>query len=351
MSSTHALGCSLALNGPEMNYGQQMLHALEMAVEDENMPSLKLRIEDDGSEEGQARAAAERLASDPQVFAVVGPMNSWTCEAESPVYSQAGLVQMTPSASSPDLCRQGWKTLFRMCPNDIVQGNVLARVAHELVQAKRVAAVHDRTAFGKPLAQVFLDESCQRGLQSECLTDAKWGEEGSFLKAAQSIVKYEPDAVFIVGLEKPCQKLARVLRDEGFEGVFLGTDAIKPTKVLVTPGFSGPGPYLTNSGISALHQAPEFHRRFESRFGPHHSVYTIEAYDAARMLIQLLRRVKKVDRTEIHQSVLRETGYQGLGGQVRFDEQGERVEPEMGIYRFEGSELKFLGTQRTVFDS
>ena len=136
----------------------------------------------------------------------------------------------------------------------------------------------------------------QRGLQSECLTDAKWGEEDSFSRAAQSIVKYEPDAVFIVGLEKPCQKLARVLRDEGFEGVFLGTDAIKPTKVLVTPGFSGPGPYLTNSGISALHQAPEFHRRFESRFGPHHSVYTIEAYDAARMLIQLLRRAEKGDR-------------------------------------------------------
>ena len=175
MSSTHALGCSLALNGPEMNYGQQMLHALEMAVEDENMPSLKLRIEDDGSEEGQARAAAERLASDPQVFAVVGPMNSWTCEAESPVYSQAGLVQMTPSASSPDLCRQGWKTLFRMCPNDIVQGNVLARVAHELVQAKRVAAVHDRTAFGKPLAQVFLDESRSTGITERMLDRCQVG--------------------------------------------------------------------------------------------------------------------------------------------------------------------------------
>jgi ABC-type branched-subunit amino acid transport system substrate-binding protein len=131
----------------------------------------------------------------------------------------------------------------------------------------------------------------------------------------------------------------------------LGTDAIKPTEVLVTPGFSGPGPYLTNSGTSAFHQAPEFHRRFESRFGPHHSVYTIEAYDAARMLIQLLRRAKKADRAEIHQSVLRETGYQGLGGRIRFDEQGERIEPEMGIYRFEGSELKFLGTQRTAFDS
>jgi ABC-type branched-subunit amino acid transport system substrate-binding protein len=164
-------------------------------------------------------------------------------------------------------------------------------------------------------------------------------------------VKYEPDAVFIVGLEKPCQKMARVLRDEGFEGVFLGTDAIKPTKVLVTPGFSGLGPYLTNSGISAFHQAPEFHQRYESRFGPHHSVYTIEVYDAARMLIQLLRRSESGDRTEIHQLVLGENGYQGLGGRIRFDAQGERIEPEMGIYRFEGSELKFLGTQRTVFDS
>ena len=155
MNERFILGASLALTGPEAPYARQLNQAIELALEDEGLASVSVEVIDDEAETATARAGAERLVADPRVLAVVGPMNSWTCEVQGPIYAAHGLAQITPSASNPDLCRRGWNNFFRMCANDLAQGEALARVAAQLVNAKTVAAVHDGTSFGAPLAKVF----------------------------------------------------------------------------------------------------------------------------------------------------------------------------------------------------
>ena len=122
----------------------------------------------------------------------------------------------------------------------------------------------------------------------------------------------------------------------------LGTDAIKPTRVLVTDGFEGP--YLTNSGTHASDQAPAFHQRFESTFGTHHSIYTVEAYDAAHLLMEVLNEVglERLERAKVIES-LKSRSFDGLSGTVRFDDRGERQDAAIGIYRYDASEgLQYL---------
>jgi branched-chain amino acid transport system substrate-binding protein len=193
---------------------------------------------------------------------------------------------------------------------------------------------------------LFLAEAERLGLDSAGDVRVRTGEPESFRQSAQILKMRRPDAVFIVGTEDPCRAAALMLRREGVSSVFLGTDALKPSRTLITPGFDGPGPYLVSACADAANQAPEFHNRFQARFGPHHSSYTVEAYDAARWCLAALRRVGSSNRKEIL-TALRTVGYAGLSGRVRFDPMGERVDQPVAVYRCDGTQLKFLGIDRS----
>ena len=342
--SPACLGVSLALTGPEGVYARQLRKAIELALDDERQLSpVDIIVADDCAEAGAAARAATRLA-ESDIVAVVGPMNSWTCEVQGPIFARAGLVHITPSASNPELTRRGWPGFFRMCPGDLEQARVLARVARDLVRGRSVAAVHDGTAFAAPLAAAFLDASRQSGLDVGPVAAVQLDEAESFLHAADLIAAARPDAVFIAGLEDPCRLAASAIRAAGSGATFLGTDAIKPSRSLVTPG-AVDGPYLTNAGVDAAQRAPRFHERFETRFGPHHSIYTVEAYDAIRLLAAAVRRAGAPTRAGVLEAIRTMPPHPGLDGEVSFDARGERISPHLGVYRWDGSQMRFVGSQ------
>lgn len=339
------IGASLALTGPEAVYGRQTLHALQLALGDEQLDPEVLVVEDDGSDAARAAKVARALADRADLIAVIGPMNSWTCESQAPVFAAAGVPHISPSASSPVLAERGWRTFFRMCPNDLAQAAVLADVAANISRAGAVAAVHDGTSFGEPLARAFLAGAVARGLRAHRNTGVSLRDGASFERAAAAVLAVAPDAILVVGLEEACRRAALSLRSAGVRGCFLGTDAVKPTRVLVTDGYEVEGPYLTNAGTDAAHQAPEFHRRFESRFGQHHSVYTAEAYDAFRLLARTARTSGFASRERVLEALHRAGPFTGLSGEVRFSATGERIGPRIGVYRYERGELVFSGAQ------
>lgn len=341
------IGALLALTGPEAVYAYQLRQAIELALEDEReISDVDIVVEDDHADVNEARCAATRLAGS-DVLAIVGPMNSWTCEVAAPILAEAGLAQITPSASNPKLTQRGWPGFFRMCPGDLEQARVLAWVARDLVDGRRVAAVHDGTTFAEPLATAFLEASALLGLEPGPSAAVVSGKPESYLYAADLVNGTRPDAVFIAGLEEPCRVAAATIRAAGSRAVFLGTDAIKPTRCLVT-GVNVDGPYLTNAGIDAAKSAPDFHERFEARFGPHHSIYTVEAYDAVRVLSAAIRRATTSTRMGVLAAMRTLPPFQGVGGEIRFDASGERIEPRLGVYRWDGSQLVFVRSQSPV---
>ena len=346
------LGASVALTGPEAEYGAQLRVVLELALADADLPGVELVVVDDASDLARAVEAARALIDEPAVFAVVGPMNSWTCAVQAPLFHEAGLQQITNSASSPELSSAGWHTFRRMCPADDLQGDVLAAVARRLVEARRVAAVHDCTSFAEPLVHRFSERARKLGL--EVGPAVGMTASGRLDRLLEPLVARRPQAVLVAGLEEPCRVAAQALRGLGCDAVFLGTDAIKPTRVLVTDGpFAGP--YLTCSTANAANVAPELDARIRARHGRHDSIYTVEGYDAAGMLLEaLIRALGASQRREdnlrvcVGAALAKLDDFIGAGGPVRFDNRGERLDPVVSIYCQEGSELRYLGTADEV---
>ena len=348
------LGASVALTGPEAEYGAQLQVVLELALADADLPGVKLAVVDDASDPAFAVEAARALIDDPAVVAVVGPMNSWTCAVQGPLFHEAGLQQITNSASSPKLSSAGWQTFRRICPADDLQGDVLARIARQLVDARRVAAVHDCTSFAEPLVHRFLERASKIGL--EVGPSIGMTASDSLDSLLEPLVAQRPQAVLVAGLEQPCRVAAQALRRLGCDAVLLGTDAIKPTCVLVTDGpFAGP--YLTCSTANAAMVAPSLDAQVRARHGRHDSIYTVEGYDAAGMLLEALKRVlagspQRDDnlRARVGTALAKLDDFIGAGGPVRFDDRGERLDPVISIYRQEASKLRYLGISSEVLE-
>jgi len=344
VSSATRIAALLALTGPEAPYARQLQHAIGLAFEDAVRPC-DLVVADDHADAARAAEAARQLASDPSVIAVVGPMNSWTCESAGVAFAATALPHITPSASNAALAEQGWPTFFRACPADDVQARVLAAVADRFVGAGRVGAVDDGSSFAAPLCAGFLAAAAVRGLAPLRRASVAHARAGALERAADAIARDAPDAVLIAGLEEPCQQAARALRARGVGAVFLGTDGIKPSRALRVDGF--PAPWLTNSATDARYQAPAFHARMLQLVREHHSIYTVEAWEAAGLLLDILRRGART-RKEVHAALAnRARG----DGPLAFDQRGERLDPRIGLYVDEESGPRFVGDSADLLGS
>ena len=90
-------------------------------------------------------------------------MGSTEAFANAPIFDAAGLLQISPCASHPDLCERGYRTFHRLVANERVQGHELAALAIGRLGARAVGIVHDDDAFGTVVADYFTDGFEQQG--------------------------------------------------------------------------------------------------------------------------------------------------------------------------------------------
>ena len=116
---------------------------------------LELMAEDDAADPKQGTAVAQKLA-DAKVAGVIGHLNSGTSIPASKIYSDAGIPQISPSATNPKYTRQGFKTTFRVVADDVHLGGTLGKYAVGTLKGKAIAVVDDRTAYGQGVAEEFV---------------------------------------------------------------------------------------------------------------------------------------------------------------------------------------------------
>src|SRR6476661_3248509 len=124
----------------------------------------ELLAEDDGADPKQGTAAAQKLV-DAKVNGVIGHLNSGTTIPASKIYHDAGIPQISPSATNPKYTQQGVKIAFRVVANDGQLGGTLGRYAAEQLKAKKVAVIDDRTAYGQGVAEEFVKGAKGKGVQ------------------------------------------------------------------------------------------------------------------------------------------------------------------------------------------
>jgi branched-chain amino acid transport system substrate-binding protein len=346
------LGNSVPLSGEEGRHGVAANHAVELAVmqagERGDLPfDIELVSLDDECTAEAGEAVARRFVEDAEVFGVVGPFNSTPTLGAGPVYDAAGLAHICPAASNPGLSGRGWRTFFRMVASDEVQGREAARCAVRVAGARRMAVLHDQTAFGQPLAEIVADEARKQGAEIVLFEGIERGRR-RFPDTVRRVREAAPDLVYFGLIEAEGSAMAHELRAGGVRAPYMGADGLKPSRYLETPEVEVVGPYYTSASADARGRATAaaFRQAYNERFPEFtdYSIYTVEAYDAANVLFDALRRAGRADREAVLGEVAATRGLKGASGPVSFSPQGDRLDAVIDFYVVKEGRLTFLGS-------
>ncbi|WP_348944598.1 branched-chain amino acid ABC transporter substrate-binding protein [Chitinibacter sp. FCG-7] len=338
---TVKIGLAAPLTGNIAHLGKDVEYGAQMAIEEINAEGgldvdgakkkVALVSEDDQADPKNATTVAQRFV-DQKIAGVIGHLTSGTSIPASKIYSDAGIPQISPSATALAYTAQGFKTTFRLTANDGQQGLVLAQYAVGKLNAKKVAIVDDRTAYGQGLADEF--EKAAKAAGAEIVKrEFTTNQETDFNAILTNIKSVKPDLIFYGGMDAQSAPLKKQSKKLGLTAIVMGADGTKSPEFLKLAGTDAEGTFGSSAGQS-VDQMPggkEFKDKFKAKFGVEVQVYAPYSYDATKLMLAAMKQAGSADPAK-YLPVLAKIEHQGLTGPIAFDDKGDVKNAAVGVY-------------------
>lgn len=326
-ADTIKIGLAGVQTGGDGEIGTAPIRGSELAILEWNAKGgvlgkqIEIVTRDDEGKPNQAVAVAQELVS-AGVVAVVGHFNSGCTLPASEIYQQAGILQITPASTNPQVTERGYSTLFRMCGRDDQQGIVAANFAIDTLKASAIAVVHNKTAYGQGIAEEFKKTIEARG-GKVVLFDGIAGEEMDFRGTIAAIQKAGAQAVYWGGMYNQGGPFYNQLRQGGFKGAFLGGDGIYDAELIKSVGASADSIFITfGPDASALPGAQKLAEAYRAKYNSEPGGYTVYGYDAANVLLAAIEKAGTTDAAKVAEAMRSQPWTTLLGG-AEFDAKGD----------------------------
>jgi branched-chain amino acid transport system substrate-binding protein len=349
---TIKLGHSAPLTGPQAHLGKDNEYGAVLAIEDANAAKPKfgdrevvfsLVPEDDQADPKQGTLVAQKFV-DAKVNAVIGHLNSGTTIPASKIYFDAGLPQVSPSATNPTYTKQGFKTAFRVMANDEQQGKVLGEYAAHQLKAKTVAVIDDKTAYGEGVAAEFKKAALAAGVK--VVADEHTDDKAVDFAAILTKVKgKKPDLVFYGGMDAQAGPMAAQMKKLGVKAKFLMADGGCTTEFHKLAAAAADGAYCSLPGVplDQMPGGPAFKEKFTKKFNTDIQLYAPYVYDAVMTVVEAAKRAQSGDPAKIL-AELPKTDYQGVTAKITFDEFGDIKDGAITLYMAKAGKWEPLET-------
>ena len=309
----------------------------------------ELLAEDDAGDPKQGTAAAQKLV-DEKVNGVIGHLNSGTSIPASKVYSDAGIPQISPSATNPKFTRQGFKTTFRVVADDVHLGGTLGRYAVTELKGKTIAVIDDRTAYGQGVADEF-----EKGVKEKGGTIAKReftnDKATDFTAILTSIKSAKPDVVFYGGMDAVAGPMIRQMKQLGITAKFMGGDGIcsgELPKLAAGAMADGQVVCAEAGGVEGAQKVgmEKFKADFKKKFNADVQIYAPYVYDATMVMADAMVKAGSAD-PKVYLPVLAKTsGYKGVTGTITFDDKGDIKNGALTLFTYKGGNREQIAVVR-----
>ena len=345
------IGHVAPMTGPQAHLGKDNENGARLAIEELNAQGLEiggakarfeLLGEDDQADPKQGTTVAQKLV-DAKVNGVIGHLNSGTTIPASKLYFDAGIPQVSGSATNPTYTRQGFKTAFRVMANDVQQGKVLGEFAVKQ-GARSVAVVDDRTAYGQGLADEFRKAAEAAGLK--VVASEYTNDKATDFKAILTKIKSKaPDLIFFGGMDAQGGPMVKQMAELGIKARFLGGDGVCTPEFMKLGGEAAEGQYCSLPGqpLEKLAKGPEFKDKFAKKFNTGIQLYAPYVYDAVMVMADAMKRAGSADPAK-YLPELGKTRYDGVTALVEFDEFGDLKGGAISLYQYKGGKLEYVET-------
>jgi branched-chain amino acid transport system substrate-binding protein len=327
------------ITGQYASFGEQMKRGIEMAVKDLNAKGgvlgkkVELIVEDDACDPKQAVAAANKLVSQGVIF-VAGHFCSGSSIPASAVYAEEDILQISPASTNPQLTeaayKKGWKNVHRVCGRDDAQGIVAGKLLATKFKGKKIAILHDKTAYGKGLA----DET-RKNLRAlggkEVMYEAYTAGEKDYSALVSKMKAAGVDAFYVGGYHTEAGLMIRQAREQGYNPQLISGDALVTDEFWKITGPAGEGTLMTfQPDPRKKPAAKDLVARFRAeKYEP--EGYTLYTYAAVQVWAEAVRRAKSFDMEKLSKTIRGGT-FDTVIGKLTFDEKGDVKNPEYVWY-------------------
>lgn len=333
------------MTGQYASFGQQMKAGAEQAVADINAAGgvlgqqLVLEVGDDACDPKQAVAVANQMVNKDVVF-MAGHFCSGSSIPASQVYEEEGILQISPASTNPKLTEEGGDNVFRVCGRDDQQGQVAGAFLAEQFGAKNIAIVHDKTAYGKGLADETRKNLNSAGV-TEALYEAYTAGEKDYTALVSKLKQNSIDVLYVGGYHTEAGLMVRQMRDQGMDTLLVSGDALVTDEYWSITGDAGEGTLMTFSPDPRKNPvAAPVVEVFRGK-GVEPEGYVLYTYGAIQAWAQAVEKAGTLDLDPVIAS-LRDNQFDTVLGNIGFDDKGDVTAPGYVFYEWKAGSYDYL---------
>ncbi|MEO8153404.1 MAG: branched-chain amino acid ABC transporter substrate-binding protein [Rhizobacter sp.] len=347
------IGHVAPLTGSIWNLGQDNELGARLAIEElnargvmigERRAKFVLVSRDDAGDPRRAVTVAQELV-DLHVNGVIGHLNSGTSIPASAIYQQAGIPQISPSATNPAYTLRGYRTSFRLIADDRQLGHTMGRYSVEQLKAQRFAVVDDRTAYGEGLADEFADGVKAAGGRVVIRVPTH-NRETDFGLIVARLKQHRPDIVFYGGMDFQAGLLLREMASAGMQARLLGGDGICTLDLLKIAGPSVPQNAIVCGEAGMLPgrtpRSQAFKTKYRMRFGQDVLVYAPFVYDAVMVMAEAMAKAGSADPKHYLPVLAATRDYNGVTDSISFAPDGNLESGWVMLYTYRDGRREVL---------
>ncbi|MBZ2209191.1 branched-chain amino acid ABC transporter substrate-binding protein [Massilia soli] len=337
------------ISGASAHLGKDNENGAKMAIEELNANGftlggkkvkLELLTEDDGADPKQGTAVAQKLV-DAKVHGVIGHLNSGTTVPASKIYHDAGIPQISPSATTPQYTKQGFKSAFRVVANDNKLGGTLGAYAVDNLKAKSIAVIDDRSAYGQGVADEFV-KGAKKKFPGVKIVGKEFTNPNAtdFTAILTSIKAKKPDLIFFGGMDAVGGPMLKQMKALGIQAKFMGGDGIC-TEALSRLAGDGLGEGNITCAEAGGVKGPQekvmadFRARYKKKYNADVQLYAPYVYDAVMVMATAMKNANSADPAK-YLPELKKIKYQGVTGNIQFDTKGDIQNGALTLFTYKG---------------
>jgi len=353
------IGHVAPISGAIAHLGKDNENGARMAIDELNAKGVtiggkkvkfELLAEDDAADPKQATAAAQKLV-DAKVNGVIGHLNSGTTIPASKIYYDAGIPQISPSATNPKYTQQGFNTAFRVVANDGQLGGTLGRYAVQTNHAKRIAVIDDRTAYGQGVAEEFIKGVKSKGGAAQIVARQYTNDKATDFNAILTAIKAKkPDTVFFGGMDAVAGPMLRQMKALGIDAKFMGGDGICSEGLAKLAGDAMADGQVVCAEAGGVEEAQkkgldDWKDAYKKKFGVDVQIYAPYVYDAVMTMADAMQKAGSAEPAK-YLPVLAKIHHKGVTGMIVFDKKGDIKDGTLTLYTYKGGKRELVAVTK-----
>jgi branched-chain amino acid transport system substrate-binding protein len=336
---TIKIGALLPISGPGAYFGAQDKQGVELALEELNKAGVNgykftVQYEDSACGPLPASQAAKRLIDQYKPDVIIGEECSDATLAVMPIMEQAKIPLINAGSSAIKITDPGNPWVFRIMPNEVMQGVDIATQAYNRLNARTAVLLNENTNAGIGNAKVFKETFEKLG--GKVVAEIGFGRDvNDFTSIATRVAGLgKIDVVPTYTLEGQGLKITQALAQAG---VVKGGDgaAIQLGTIWLPFGFEQKAGKAATGYVRIVQFDPtdtrpavkNFVAAFKAKFNADPTHINAHAYDQIMLIADVVKRGAK-DAQSIRDTLAMTKDFVGVTGSVEFDKNNQNTKTD-----------------------